>query len=64
MAQKPIKPGTPAPQSGLYWNPTTQTEATVVQGEPMPPTPHKGQGYVLKVPAIHKVPPGSGKKSR
>ncbi len=56
MGKPPLKPGTPAPQSGLYWNPATHTEVTVVEGKPLPPTPKHGQGYILKDPAIHKRP--------
>ena len=62
MAKHPLKPGTPAPTSGLYINPDTKTEVTSVQGQPLPPTPHQGQGYVLKDPAIHKVPTGHNHK--
>jgi hypothetical protein len=56
MAKVPLKPGTPAPQSGLYWNSSTKTEVTTVKGQPLPPTPKPGQGYELKDPAIHKRP--------
>ena len=51
---KPLKPGTPAPQSGQYQNPKTGNEVTGVQGKPLPPTPRPGQGYVLVDRTKHK----------
>lgn len=50
MADKPIKPGTPAPLSGQYEivgprGGSTGSERTVVVGKPLPPTPNAGQGY-------------------
>ena len=54
MAAKPMKPGTPAPKSGQYGNVKTGHEVTVVKGEPLPPTPKPGQGYVLNDPTKHK----------
>ncbi len=42
-----FKPGQSAPFSGQYKNQTTRTEVTVTKGEPLPPTPQKGQRYVL-----------------
>lgn len=44
---KQMKPGTTAPRSGQYQNTTTRREVTVTRGEPMPPTPAKGQSYKL-----------------
>jgi hypothetical protein len=51
MAQK-FHSGNKAPVSGQYARVTasgkvTNKEVTVTKGEPLPPTPHKGQGYVL-----------------
>lgn len=49
---KTIKPGSKAPASGQYEiigsrGGHTGTERTVVRGEPLPPTPKPGQGYVI-----------------
>ena len=51
-----LKPGQPAPASGEYEivgprGGDTNRERTVVQGEPLPPTPKPGQGYQLHRPA-------------
>lgn len=54
MKSKPLPPGTPAPKSGQYENVKTHTEVTVVKGEPLPPTPKAGQGYILTDPTKHK----------
>lgn len=51
---KRLPPGTPAPRSGQYRNTSTDTEVTVVKKEPLPPTPHSGQRYVLVDPTKHK----------
>lgn len=51
---KRLTPGTPAPRSGQYRNTTTGTEVTTVKGEPLPPTPKSGQGYVLVDPTKHQ----------
>jgi hypothetical protein len=53
---KEYKPGDEAPTSGQYLNTTTKTEVTVTKGEPMPPTPSKGQSYVLVDKTKHKKP--------
>lgn len=50
----PLKPGQPAPSSGQYENRRTGTEVTVVRGEPMPPTPKKGDQYVIVDRTRHK----------
>ena len=47
-----LKPGNKAPASGQYGivgprGGQTGKEVTVVKGEPMPPTPKAGQGYVM-----------------
>jgi hypothetical protein len=54
----PIKPGTTAPRSGQYEQVgprggRTGEERTVVRGEPLPPTPKPGMGYVLVDPTKH-----------
>ena len=55
MATKPtFTPGMKAPKSGQYQNTTTRTEVTVTRGEPLPPTPKRGQQYVLTDPTKHK----------
>lgn len=54
MSTKKYKPGEIAPTSGQYKNSSTKTEVTVVKGEPMPPTPGKGQNYTLVDPTKHK----------
>jgi len=51
---KALKPGTPAPSSGLYRNNVTRTEVTGVKGRPLPPTPGRHQTYTLVDPAEHK----------
>jgi hypothetical protein len=50
MTKPPFTPGTPAPVSGQYplqgpRGGDQGTEVTVVQGRPLPPTPHPGMGY-------------------
>jgi hypothetical protein len=54
MGKPNLKPGTPAPKSGLYRNQVTRNEVTATRGEPLPPTPKPHQGYVLADPAKHK----------
>jgi hypothetical protein len=55
MSYKPLKPGETAPRSGQYGvvgprGGDTGREVTVVRGEPMPPTPKPGMGYVMNDP--------------
>lgn len=57
-----LKPGEKAPKSGQYGivgprGGNTGKERTVTKGEPMPPTPKPGQGYILVDPTKN----GSGK---
>ncbi|MBD3375245.1 YjzC family protein [candidate division KSB1 bacterium] len=52
--KKRYSPGEKAPQSGQYKNTQTSNEVTVTKGEPMPPTPKKGQKYVIVDPTRHK----------
>jgi hypothetical protein len=56
------RPGQPAPVSGEYEvigprGGDTGTERTAVQGKPLPPTPKRGQSYVVRRPAHN----GAGK---
>ena len=49
-----IPPGTTAPKSGQYRNNQTGNEVTTTKGEPLPPTPRRGQDYTLVDPTKHK----------
>ena len=54
-----LKPGNKAPASGQYGivgprGGQTGKEVTDVKGEPMPPTPKAGQGYVMNDPTKNK----------
>ncbi len=58
----PLKPGTPAPSSGQYGlvgrgGKPTGVERTSTKGNPLPPTPTKGQSYVL----VDRTKNGAGK---
>jgi len=55
---KEFKPGQKAPRSGQYGirgprGGDTGKERTVTKGEPLPPTPKRGQRYVLVDPTKH-----------
>lgn len=55
MPNRNLKPGTPAPASGQYEiigprGGHTGAERTVTRGEPLPPTPSRGQTYTLTDP--------------
>jgi hypothetical protein len=55
---KALRPGESAPRSGQYEQVgprggRTGSERTVTRGEPMPPTPKPGMGYVLVDPTKH-----------
>ncbi|WP_398397212.1 YjzC family protein [Schaalia sp. JY-X169] len=59
MASKPVfRPGQEAPRSG-QWEQIgprggrTGNERTVTRGEPLPPTPRPGMGYILVDPTKH-----------
>ncbi|MBC7946277.1 MAG: hypothetical protein H7Y42_00245 [Chitinophagaceae bacterium] len=59
----PLKPGSKAPASGQYEiigsrGSHTGTERTVTRGEPLPPTPKPGQGYVI----ADRTKNGAGRK--
>lgn len=54
MSGKIFKPGQIALKSGQYKNLKTKEEITVTRGEPLPPTPKRGQGYKLVDPTKHK----------
>jgi hypothetical protein len=64
MAKQTMKPGSTAPRSGQYGivgpqGGNTGKERTVTKGEPFPPTPKAGQGYVMNDPTKNKA--GKGK---
>lgn len=53
-----LSPGDKAPRSGQYEQVgprggRTGAERTVTRGEPLPPTPRKGMGYILTDPTKH-----------
>ena len=55
MSKPTYKPGQTAPRSGQYGvlgprGGDTGREVTVVRGEPLPPTPKPGMGYVMNDP--------------
>jgi len=50
--QQPLRPGKPAPVSGIYQRPDGE-QVVSTQGHPMPPGP-KGTTYKPVKPAIHK----------
>jgi hypothetical protein len=59
----PIKPGQTVPQSGQYEirgirGGHTGEERTMVRGEPAPPTPQRGQSFVMVDPTKN----GAGRK--
>ncbi len=61
---KSMKPGQHAKRSGQYEivgprGGHTHKERTVTKGEPLPPTPQKGQGYVLVDPTNNKSGKGA-----
>ena len=58
MAKKTYRPGQKAPRSGQYEiigprGGRSGKERTIVRDEPMPPTPKKGQEYVIVDPTKH-----------
>ncbi len=58
-SRPPLRPGTPAPFSGIYQRPDGEQVVSTV-GHPLPPTPKPGQTYRPVRPAIHK--PNNGKR--
>ncbi len=59
MANKTYKPGEKVPDSGQAEivgprGGNTGEERTVVKGEPFPPTPKKGQEYIITDKTKHK----------
>jgi hypothetical protein len=61
MAKQRLRPGQVAPASGQYGivnrnGNKTGVERTVTKGEPLPPTPHKGQTYVIVDKTKHRKP--------
>lgn len=58
MTKQSYKPGQKAPKSGQYEivgprGGETGKERTIVRGEPMPPTPQRGQKYIIVDPTKH-----------
>ena len=56
-----LKPGQPAPKSGIYNEVGPRGGATGEQvvsthNKPLPPTAKPGQGYVISRPAHHQSP--------
>ena len=45
MAKPKVRPGQPVPDSGIYQTDKSGTKATMVKGEPAPPTPKKGETW-------------------
>jgi len=41
----PVKPGQKVQDSGIYKSTKSNTRATMVRGEPAPPTPSKGEKW-------------------
>lgn len=65
MAGIKLSPGTRAPASGQYEivgprGGRTGVERTVVTGEPLPPTPHRNEGYRI----VDRTRNGSVKSDR
>jgi hypothetical protein len=44
-AKKPLKPGQEVQDSGIYQSSKSKTKATMVKGEPAPPTKQKGETW-------------------
>ena len=57
-----VRPGAKVPRSGIYQDRLSQRRATLVQGEPAPPTPHKASRWQQVVDTAsappHRVLPG------
>jgi len=50
MPKKPtVTPGNRVTDSGIYESSKSKQRATLVKGEPAPPTPKKGEKWVQKV---------------
>jgi hypothetical protein len=43
LSKPTVKPGATVPDSGIYKSSISHTRSTMVQGEPAPPTPKKGE---------------------
>jgi hypothetical protein len=61
MTKDKYKPGQKAPDSGQYEiigpkGGRTGNERTVTKGEPLPPTPDKGQTYIMVDKTKHRKP--------
>jgi len=44
-----VKPGEPVKDSGIYQSSKSKQKATMVEGEPAPPTPQKGEVWKQKI---------------
>jgi hypothetical protein len=61
MSKTKYRPGQKAPASGQYEiigpkGGHTSNERTVTRGEPLPPTPRKGQTYIIVDKTKHRKP--------
>lgn len=57
MTRKAMRPGSPAPDSGIVRT-TSGDRATVVRGRPLPPTPKPGAGWRFERRTDPKHEPG------
>lgn len=55
-----FSPGTPAPASGIVRNQKSGENATVVEGEPLPPTNQAGQTWTYTLVTLHKAESATG----
>jgi hypothetical protein len=56
-----VRPGAKVPRSGIYQDSLSQRRATLVKGEPAPPTPHKASRWqqvvdTASAPSHHVLP--------
>ncbi len=45
-AKPSVRPGQRVPDSGIYQSNLSKTRATMVNGEPAPPTPRRGEKWI------------------
>ena len=57
-----VRPGAKVPRSGIYQDSLSQRRATLVKGEPAPPTPHKASHWqqVMDTPPPPRIVPCRG----
>ncbi len=48
-SRSPVRPGEKVSDSGIYKSTKSKTKATMVKGEPAPPTPKSGEKWVQVV---------------